>query len=318
MVIDDGTVPRLDEQRFRWTSADPSLRWITQNTTGLRVRRGRGVGDDGRAGAAGADGRARAAGVRRCRRRHARYFRLTHGRIAGVPVDISEPDTPATSATRSGCPASTRRRRVGRADGRRAGVRVEAGGHARARRGAHRSRPAAARRGLRRQPQGVDSRRSGTRRTRWGCRDSCRSTRVRLSAVPRLSRSAAVVRAGRSSVSRSSGRRSKRCTRRVGLAPVAPAATSRVPCRCSGAHGRSDAQRRPPGRRRLKRLIALATIDAPHYEQGTRVEFEITVEGVRHFVGAKVVPTPFFNPSRKTQRRRPRTFPLSTFPFPLA
>ena len=36
-VIDDGTVARLDEQRFRWTSADPSLRWITQNTAGLRV-----------------------------------------------------------------------------------------------------------------------------------------------------------------------------------------------------------------------------------------------------------------------------------------
>ena len=30
------------------------------------------------------------------------------------------------------------------------------------------------------------------------------------------------------------------------------------------------------------------------------MEFEITVEGVRHFVGARVVPTPFFNPSRKT------------------
>jgi aminomethyltransferase len=36
-VIDDGTVARLEEDRFRWTSADPSLRWITQNTTGLRV-----------------------------------------------------------------------------------------------------------------------------------------------------------------------------------------------------------------------------------------------------------------------------------------
>jgi glycine cleavage system aminomethyltransferase T len=50
----------------------------------------------------------------------------------------------------------------------------------------------------------------------------------------------------------------------------------------------------------LKQLIALATIDAPHFEEGTRLEFEITVEGVRHFVGAKVVPTPFFNPPRKT------------------
>ena len=37
MVIDDGTVSRLDEQRFRWTSADPTLRWITQNATGLRA-----------------------------------------------------------------------------------------------------------------------------------------------------------------------------------------------------------------------------------------------------------------------------------------
>jgi glycine cleavage system aminomethyltransferase T len=50
----------------------------------------------------------------------------------------------------------------------------------------------------------------------------------------------------------------------------------------------------------LKRLIALATIDAPYFDEGTRVEFEITVEGVRRFVGAKVVPTPFFNPTRKT------------------
>jgi hypothetical protein len=29
-------------------------------------------------------------------------------------------------------------------------------------------------------------------------------------------------------------------------------------------------------------------------------DFEITVEGARHFVGAKVVRTPFFNPPRKT------------------
>jgi aminomethyltransferase len=50
----------------------------------------------------------------------------------------------------------------------------------------------------------------------------------------------------------------------------------------------------------LKRLIALATIDAPHFQVGTPVRMEITVEGTRHFVGATVVPTPFFNPPRKT------------------
>src|SRR5512145_152768 len=36
-VIDDGTVSRLDEQRYRWTAADPSLRWFMQNAAGLDV-----------------------------------------------------------------------------------------------------------------------------------------------------------------------------------------------------------------------------------------------------------------------------------------
>src|SRR5207248_5472034 len=36
-VIDDGTVTRIDEQTFRWTAADPSLRWLTQNAVGLDV-----------------------------------------------------------------------------------------------------------------------------------------------------------------------------------------------------------------------------------------------------------------------------------------
>ena len=37
MVIDDGTVSRLDEQVWRWTAADPNLRWFRQNAAGLRV-----------------------------------------------------------------------------------------------------------------------------------------------------------------------------------------------------------------------------------------------------------------------------------------
>src|SRR5438876_3725952 len=36
-VIDDGTVTRIGEEAFRWTAADPSLRWLTQNATGLDV-----------------------------------------------------------------------------------------------------------------------------------------------------------------------------------------------------------------------------------------------------------------------------------------
>src|SRR5213595_2053585 len=37
-VIDDGTVSRLAENTYRWTAADPSLRWFTQNATGLDVQ----------------------------------------------------------------------------------------------------------------------------------------------------------------------------------------------------------------------------------------------------------------------------------------
>ena len=36
-VIDDGTVTRVGETTFRWTAADPSLRWFTQNAIGLDV-----------------------------------------------------------------------------------------------------------------------------------------------------------------------------------------------------------------------------------------------------------------------------------------
>jgi glycine cleavage system aminomethyltransferase T len=46
-------------------------------------------------------------------------------------------------------------------------------------------------------------------------------------------------------------------------------------------------------------MIALATIDRPHYADGTVLQIEVTVEAVRHQVNAKVVPTPFFNPRRK-------------------
>jgi aminomethyltransferase len=36
-VVDDGTVHRLDEQRYRWTAADPQLRWLRQNSARLDV-----------------------------------------------------------------------------------------------------------------------------------------------------------------------------------------------------------------------------------------------------------------------------------------
>jgi aminomethyltransferase len=50
----------------------------------------------------------------------------------------------------------------------------------------------------------------------------------------------------------------------------------------------------------LKKMIALATIDRPHFADGTTLDMELTVEARRHRVPVKVAPTPFFNPPRKT------------------
>src|SRR2546426_5373326 len=88
-VIDDGTVTRLSEDTFRWTAADPSLRWFTQNAIGLDVT----IEDISEQVAAlalqgptsgGLLGEVADADIR-----NLKYFRMTRGTIAGVPVEIS-------------------------------------------------------------------------------------------------------------------------------------------------------------------------------------------------------------------------------------
>ena len=49
----------------------------------------------------------------------------------------------------------------------------------------------------------------------------------------------------------------------------------------------------------LKKYIALATLQRDFARPGSRVDFELTVEYVRHEVPARVVKTPFFDPARK-------------------
>src|SRR5262252_4363904 len=88
-VIDDGTVTRLSEDTFRWTAADPSLRWFTQNAIGLDVT----IEDISEQVAALAlqgptSGRLLDA-VADADIRGLKYFRMTRGTIAGVPVEIS-------------------------------------------------------------------------------------------------------------------------------------------------------------------------------------------------------------------------------------
>ena len=88
-VIDDGTVSRLGEDTYRWTAADPSLRWFHQNALGMDVA----IDDISEQVAALAlQGPTSGALLRAAAEADIdalKYFRVTSGKIAGVSVDIS-------------------------------------------------------------------------------------------------------------------------------------------------------------------------------------------------------------------------------------
>src|SRR2546421_5580780 len=88
-VIDDGTITRLGENEYRWTAADPSLRWFQQNALGLDVV----IEDISEQVAAlalqGPTSGKLLQSVTDANLANLKYFRVTRGKIAGVPVDIS-------------------------------------------------------------------------------------------------------------------------------------------------------------------------------------------------------------------------------------
>ena len=299
MVIDDGTVSRLDEQRFRWTSADPTLRWITQNATGLRVD----IEDVSETTAALALQGPMAARVLRAAAdaniETLRYFRVRHGRIAGVPVDISRTGYTGDLGYEIWMPSERALdvwdalMTAGQAfELKPVGMlaldvaRTEAGL-------------------LLLDVDYVGSRKALIPSQRYSPYEMGLSRLVSLDKGPFVGRAALAEERRRGPRRQIVGleiewAEVEALYEKKGLAPVAPAATSRVAVpvvRGSKQIGRATTTAWSPT---LKRLIALATIDRPYDEDGARVLFEMTVEGVRHFVGAKVVPTPFFNPPRKT------------------
>ena len=88
-VIDDGTISRLGENLYRWTAADPSLRWFHQNALGLDVTI-EDISDQVAALALQGPTSGRLLKqVAEADIANLKYFRLTRGRIAGVEVDIS-------------------------------------------------------------------------------------------------------------------------------------------------------------------------------------------------------------------------------------
>ena len=88
--------------------------------------------------------------------------------------------------------------------------------------------------------------------------------------------------------------------RAKGLTPAMETAASRVPVPLYvGRHqiGKATSTTWSPI---LKQVVALASVEADHSEPGTRIEVEWTVEARRSPTPATVVELPFFNPPRKT------------------
>jgi aminomethyltransferase len=87
--IDDGTISVLDDQTFRMTSADPTLRWLHLNASGLDVS----IADVSEKTAAlslqGPNSRAILQLAAERDLSALKYFRLTPAQIRGIPVTIS-------------------------------------------------------------------------------------------------------------------------------------------------------------------------------------------------------------------------------------
>ena len=298
-VIDDGTLSRLGDQRFRWTSADPSLRWFRQNAVGLDVA----IDDISEEVAALALQGPTSARLLRAISTASldalKYFRVTSGIIDGISVDISRTGytgdlgyeiwIPARQAVRVWDVLMDRGRPF---DIKPAGMlaldiaRVEAGlllidvdffSSKKALIPAQHYTPFEM--GLGRLVSLTKGRFIGQQALRnehrRGPARQVVGLEVDWTGVERI-------------------------YEQNGLPPSVGATASRVavPVYRGGRQvGRATTTTWSPV---LKKMIALATLDRPHYAGGTSLQIEVTVEAVRHRVAATVVQTPFFNPPRKT------------------
>ena len=298
-VIDDGTVSRLAEQTFRWTAADPSLRWFRQNAAGMDVRID-DISEDVAALALQGPTSARLLrAVSTAKIDTLKYFRVTSGTIAGVDVDISRTGYTGDLGYEIWMPAD-RAVQVfdalmegGRPfDIKPAGMlaldvaRIEAGL-------------------LLIEVDFFSSRKAMIPSQMYSPYELGMGKLVSLDKGRFIGQRALREEHRRGAERQIVGlevdwNEVEKLYDAAGLAPAVAATASRVavPVYRNGRQvGKATSTTWSPT---LKRMIALATVDRPHYAVGTDLQLEMTVEAVRHRVTAKVVKTPFFNPARKT------------------
>ena len=299
-VIDDGTVSRLDENVYRWTAADPSLRWFTQNATGMDVQ----IEDISESMSALAlqgptSGRLLKSLAKDANLENLKYFRVTHGTIAGVPVDVSRTGYTGDLGYEIWVPSESAVKvwdalmDAGRAfDIHPAGMlaldvaRIEAGL-------------------LLIDIDFNSSKKALIEDQKYTPFEMGLGRLVHLDKNRFVGQAALVAEKKRGHAREIVGLEIdwpevEVHYERVGLPPAVSPIASRVavPVFKQGVQvGKATSSTWSPT---LKRMIALATVNRDCTKPGTRLQFEITVEAKRLLVGARVVKTPFFNPKRKT------------------
>jgi aminomethyltransferase len=299
-ILDDGLVMRVDENNFHWTAADPNLRWIRQNAAGLDVQ----IEDvSERVAALSIQGPTSAAVLRAVAEADIdglKYFHLTSGQIAGLDVEITRTGYTGDlgyevwMTTEHAVPVWDALMQGGAAHGiRPTGLlaldvaRIEAG--------------------LLLIDVDFFGARKALTTTQYYTPLEMGLDRLVDFLKPQFIGRDALLQQQRGGVPRRIVGLAVEWTdvealyTAVGLPPLAVATASRVPVPVFAGNrqvGRMTSSTWSPV---LKQMIGLATIDAPFAGTASEVEVEHTVDVVRHRVRATVVPTPFFNPKRKTQ-----------------
>jgi aminomethyltransferase len=298
-VIDDGTVSRLDDQVYRWTAADPNLRWFHQNALGLAVH----IDDiSEKVAALALQGPMSAHLLSRVAAsdiEQLKYFRVMTSTIAGIRVEISRTGYTGDLGYEiwidwnQGPAIWDALTDAGRAfDLRPVGMlaldvaRIEAGL-------------------LLIDVDFTSSKKAMNGSQKYSPFELGLGRLVHLEKGKFVGQGALIAEQKRGHPRQIVGleidwNAIERIYDIAQLPPAIPSAASRlaVPVYKNGNQvGKATSTTWSPT---LKKLIALATVKREFAAPGNNLEMEMTVEAVRHRVPATVVKTPFFNPKRKT------------------
>ena len=298
-VVDDGTITRLEENKYRWTAADPNLRWFTQNALGLDVHI-EDISEQLAALALQGPTSGRLLKALGNDISSLKYFRMMPGRIAGVPVDISRTGYTGDlgyeiwipwnkgldvwdAVAAAGKPFDLHAAGMLALDV----ARIEAGL-------------------ILIEVDYTSSKKALIESQKFSPHE------IGLGKLVDLKKENFIGKAALAEEQRRGGPERQLVGLNlnwpdieglfdaVGLAPQIAATASRVhvPVYRGGSQvGRATSTTWSPT---LKKMIALASVGRHHAKPGAALEMELTVEAVRHRVRATVAELPFFNPKRKT------------------